>query len=156
VTGGARRIDASAIEGVTVVPLRVIADERGAVLQMLKESDAHFRRFGEIYFSSVNRGVVKGWKKHSRLVANYACVYGHIKLVLFDDRPGSATEGAVSEIFIGPAEDYRLVVIAPDIWHAFQGVSAPMALLANCATEPSDPDELERLDPTSDQIPYRW
>ena len=143
------------IDGVQVVPLPPIADERGAVYHMLKETDPHFLRFGEIYFSMVYPGVVKAWKNHTRLTANYACVFGRIKLVLFDDRTGSSTHGAVTELYIGP-EEYALVVIPPGIWHGFQGASDPLAVLANCATEPSDPAELDRVEPTSDRIPYSW
>ena len=143
------------IDGVQVVPLPPIADERGAVYHMLKETDPHFVRFGEIYFSMVHPGVVKAWKNHTRLTANYACVFGRIKLVLFDDRAGSSTHGAVTEQYLGP-EEYALVVIPPGIWHGFQGASEPLAVLANCATEPSDPAELDRVEPTSDRIPYSW
>ena len=53
------------IEGVQVVPLRRIPDERGTVSHMLKRTDPHFREFGEIYFSSVYRGVVKGFRSET-------------------------------------------------------------------------------------------
>jgi dTDP-4-dehydrorhamnose 3,5-epimerase len=145
----------SHIAGVEVVPLRVIADERGAVLHMLKATDPHFARFGEIYFSSVYPGVVKAWKNHTQLTANYACVHGRVKLVLWDDRSGSETRGTLMELFLGP-DDYKLVVIPPGIWHGFQGRGEPLSILANCASLPSDPCELERLEPRSEQIPYDW
>lgn len=147
----------STIDGVQIVSLRRIEDERGAVFQMLKATDPHFVGFGEIYFSSVFPGVVKAWKNHRRLTANYACIHGKIKLVLWDDRSGSNTRGTVMEVFLAPAQDdYNLVVISPGIWHGFQGVSQPVAILANCASEPSDPAELDRVGPESDAIPYRW
>ena len=79
------------IEGVQVIPLRRIPDERGTVMHMLRRTDPHFIEFGEIYFSSVYQGVVKGWHRHREMTLNYACVDGRVKLVLFDDRDGSFT-----------------------------------------------------------------
>ena len=48
------------IEGVKVIPLRQIPDERGTIYHMLKCTDPHFVQFGEIYFSTVYTGVIKG------------------------------------------------------------------------------------------------
>ena len=55
-------------------------------MHMLRADDPHFERFGEIYFSTVFAGVVKGWHLHERMTINYAVPFGSIKLVLFDDR----------------------------------------------------------------------
>ena len=146
---------AASIEGVKVIPLRHFSDARGSVLQMLKETDPHFLRFGEIYFSTVYPGVVKAWKNHKRITVNYACVFGRIKLVLHDGRTHSRTRGAVMEWLLGP-EEYSLVIVPPGVWNGFQGMSDPLAILANCATGPHDPAEFERLDASDSQIPYTW
>jgi dTDP-4-dehydrorhamnose 3,5-epimerase len=143
------------IDGVHVVPLRRIVDDRGSVLLMLKETDPHFVRFGEIYFSTVFAGVVKAWKNHRRMTANYACVHGRIRVALHDDRDGSPTRGQTHELVISP-DEHRLVVIPAGIWHGFKGLADPVSVLANCATEPSDPSELDRLDPDEPAIPYDW
>lgn len=122
---------------------------------MLRSDDPHFVEFGEVYFSSVYRGVVKAWKNHTRQTANYACMHGRIKVVLWDDREGSLSRGALLEVIVGP-DEYSLLVIPPGIWHGFQGLVEPLSILANCATEPHDPDELERLEPRTTSIPYAW
>jgi dTDP-4-dehydrorhamnose 3,5-epimerase len=144
-----------AIYGVQVVPLRRIPDERGTIFHMLRADDPHFDRFGEIYFTSVYRGVVKGWHRHREMTLNYACVFGGIKLVLFDEREGSSTPGALLELFLGP-DDYSLVVIPPGVWAGFKGMSEPYALVANCCTHPHDPSRTTRLDPFDNHIPYDW
>jgi dTDP-4-dehydrorhamnose 3,5-epimerase len=146
---------ASVIQGVEIVPLRRIPDERGTILHMLRADDPHFHGFGEIYFTTVYRGVVKGWHRHIEMTLNYACVAGRIKLVLFDDRDGSSTRGAVQEVFLGP-DDYSLVVIPPGIWSGFKGMSEPYALVANCCTHAHDPGRTTRLDPFENDIPYDW
>lgn len=143
------------IEGVQVVPLRRIPDERGTILHMLREDDPHFLRFGEIYFTTVYEGIVKGWHKHREMTLNYACVHGRIKLALYDERPESPTNGALMELFLGP-DDYSLAVIPPEIWTGFKGMSRPDALVANCATHAHDPSRTTRLDPFDNHIPYDW
>jgi dTDP-4-dehydrorhamnose 3,5-epimerase len=143
------------IDGVEVIPLRCIPDERGTVMQMLKRTDAHFREFGEIYFSTVYRGVVKGWHRHQEMTLNYACIFGRVKLALYDDREGSSSRGEVQEMFLGP-EAYSLVVIPPGVWNGFKGMSDPYAMIANACTHPHDPSRSERLDPFDNHIPYDW
>jgi dTDP-4-dehydrorhamnose 3,5-epimerase len=85
------------IEGVIVTPLRQMVDERGKVMHMLRVDSTVFREFGEIYFATVHPGVIKGWHIHKRMVLNYAVPHGHIKFVLYDDRPESATRGQKQE-----------------------------------------------------------
>jgi len=143
------------IDGVVVKPLKKIPDERGFIYHMLRRDDPIFEKFGEIYFSVVYPGVVKGWHIHKKMTLNYAVVQGMIKLVLYDDRKNSKTKGNLMELFIGD-ENYCLVKIPPKIWNGFKGVGAKPAIVANCATLPHDPNEISRLDPSSDKIPYNW
>ena len=143
------------IDGVKVVPLRRIPDERGTVMHMLRSTDPHFTQFGEIYFSTVYKDVVKGWHRHQQMTLNYACVSGRIKLAMYDDRPTSPTRGEIAEVFLGP-DEYALVVIPPGIWNGFKGMTDPYAIVANCATHPHNPSGSERLDPFNNQIPYDW
>ncbi|HEY2748312.1 MAG TPA: dTDP-4-dehydrorhamnose 3,5-epimerase family protein [Polyangia bacterium] len=142
------------IDGVLVQPLKRIPDERGTVSHMLKRTDPHFREFGEIYFSSIYQGAIKGWHLHRDMTLNYACIVGRIKLVLFDDRPASSTRGELMELFLGP-DNYSLVVVPPEVWNGFKGM-APESIVANCATHPHDPARSVRLSPFSDKIPYQW
>jgi len=143
------------IDGVQVVPLRRIADERGTVMHMLRATDPHFTEFGEIYFSTVYRGVVKGWHRHREMTLNYACVFGRIKLVLYDERADSPSNGELTELFLGP-DNYALVVIPPGVWNGFKGMNDPWAIVANCASRPHDPSRSDRLDPFANHIPYHW
>ena len=143
------------IAGVAVHPLRRIPDERGMVMHMLRADAPHFERFGEIYFSTVYPNVVKGWHLHRRMTLNYAVVSGMVKLVLYDDREGSPTRSQLMELFVGD-QNYVLVTVPPLVWNGFKGVGTIAAIVANCATEPHDGAEIERLDPESPRIPYTW
>lgn len=130
-------------------------DERGYIMHMLRSDDPEFEKFGEIYFSCVYPGVIKGWHLHHKMTLNYAVPVGMIKLVLFDDREGSPTRDKLQELFIGE-QNYCLVKIPAGIWNGFKGIGNQMAVVANCATLPHDPTEIERLDPFSQRIPYDW
>ncbi len=143
------------VEGVVVTPLRQICDERGKILHMLRSDSPLFKQFGEIYFSVVNPGVVKGWHIHKEMILNYAVVSGMIKLVLFDERPSSSTKGTLMEIFLGN-DNYQLVTIPPGVWNGFKGIGTGPAIVANCSSIPHDPAEIRRLDPFKNSIPYSW
>jgi dTDP-4-dehydrorhamnose 3,5-epimerase len=143
------------IDGVEIHPLRQIPDERGKVMHMLRADDPHFHQFGEIYFSVVEVGAIKAWHLHERMTINYAVPYGRIKLVIYDDRDESPTKGELEEIFLGEA-NYSLVTVPPFVWNGFKGIGEHAAIVANCATIPHDPDEIVRLHPFSEKIPYDW
>ena len=143
------------IDGVKIKPLSKISDERGMIMHMLRCDDPDFEKFGEIYFSVVYPGVVKGWHGHKEMTLNYAVIYGMIKLVLYDEREDSPTKGELQEIFMGE-DNYVLVKIPPRVWNGFKGIGTKPAVVANCATIPHDPDEIYRLDPFDNHIPYDW
>jgi dTDP-4-dehydrorhamnose 3,5-epimerase len=143
------------IEGVMIHPLRQIPDERGKIVHMLRCDDPHFERFGEIYFSTVYPGVIKGWHLHREMTLNYAVIVGMIKLVLYDDRQGSASQGELQELFVGDS-NYVLVRIPQGVWNGYKGLGVAPAIVANCATQPHDPTEIVRKDPFDQSFGYDW
>ena len=143
------------IEGVDVIHLKQIVDERGKIMHMLKSVDQHFEKFGEIYFSCAWPGTIKAWHIHKSMTLNNAVISGRAKLVLYDSRKDSKTFGEVNELFIGD-DNYCLVKIPPGITNGYKAFGDKMVILANCATEPHDPDEISYIDPFDNDIPYNW
>src|SRR3954453_12979782 len=143
------------IDGVRVVPQRVIVDERGKIMHMMKRTDPHFIEFGEIYFSCAWPGVVKAWHIHTRMTVNNAVLSGHAKLVMYDMRENSPTRGVLQEVFFGE-DNHCLVQIPPGIANGYKAYGDKLVILANCATEPHDPKEMLRSDVSSPEIPYDW
>jgi dTDP-4-dehydrorhamnose 3,5-epimerase len=143
------------IEGVAVQKLAQIADDRGKVMHMLRADSPIFTRFGEVYFSMVNPGAVKAWKKHLEMTQHFAVPVGGIRLVLYDDRADSPSAGRVEVLEIGE-DNYCLVKIPPLVWYGFEGISSTPALIANCTDLPHDNNEVERLDSHDKKIPYDW
>jgi len=143
------------IKDVLIVPLKIINDERGKIMRMLRCDDPYFKKFGEIYFSVAFPGAIKGWHVHKKMTLNYAVVEGTIKLVLYDDRKDSPTKGELVELSIGE-DNYVLVQVPPGVINGFKGLGTKSAIVANCATEPHSPDEIIRIDSFSKEIPYNW
>jgi len=139
------------IDGVVITPLSQIRDERGAVLHMLRTDAPHFAGFGEIYFSIVNPGVVKGWRRHTQMTMSLAVPKGRVKLVVADG------QGAVEEVILGEdAAEYQLITIPPMVWSGFQCISDEPAIIANCASIPHAQDEVERTSLEASDIRYTW
>jgi dTDP-4-dehydrorhamnose 3,5-epimerase len=143
------------IDGVMIVPLKQITDERGKVMHMMRDNSEGFVGFGEIYFSCIYPGAIKGWHIHKKMMLNYAVPMGNIKFVLYDDRQGSPTKGEVQEIFLG-VDNYCRVSVPPFVWNGFKGIGTETAIVANCASIAHDPDEIDRRDPFDPYIPYDW
>ena len=143
------------IDGVIVTPLRQIFDERGKVMQMMREDSSTFSRFGEIYFSCTYPGAIKAWHQHKKMTLNYAVIHGEIKCVLFDNRLNSKTRGCIEEYFLSP-ENYCLVTVPPLVWNGWKGIGDKISIVANCATLPHDPQEIERKPAFDPSIPYDW
>ena len=144
------------IAGVLVFPLREIADERGAVLHMLRNDASDFVSFGECYFSELLPGMVKAWKRQLVQTLNLAVPVGRIRLVIMDGREDSPTLGVVDELEIGRPGSYVRVKVPPGLWYGFACVGSQAALIANCADCVHHPDEVERREADDPAFPRNW
>ncbi len=145
------------IHGVKTKPLRLIADERGFLLEVLRCDDADlFTKFGQVYVSATYPGAVKAWHYHEKQVDHFACIAGMVKLVLIDTRADSPTNGAVNEFFVG-TQNPTLVQVPNLVYHGWKCISTELSLVVNVPTEPyhyAEPDEY-RLAPHG-TLPYDW
>ena len=145
------------IRGVEVKPLKVIPDERGRLMEIVRRDDSFFQGFGQVYLTTVYPGVVKAWHYHRTQTDCFTCVKGMVKVALYDDREGSDSRGTVNEIYVGE-HNPRVVVIPPGVHHGWKCVSQCEAYVINVPSEPyngSDPDEY-RTAPHDGHIPYDW
>lgn len=143
------------IDGVIVKPLKKIQENSGWFLPMLSSTTEDFRGFGEIYFSLVYPGIVKGWHLHKEMILNYAVLLGKIKMVLYDDRSNSKTKGEVMKLFLDET-NYCLIQVPNLVWTGFQGISKPYSIVANCSSIPHFENEIIRSSPFKKEIPYDW
>ena len=124
------------MDGVILTPLKKIPNANGDVLRAMKASDKGFVRFGEAYFSCLNQGATKGWKKHNKMTLNLIVITGEIKFVMYDERN-------YYEVILSK-DNYQRLTIAPGLWLAFKGLSKKNTLL-NLASIEHDSNESESM-----------
>jgi dTDP-4-dehydrorhamnose 3,5-epimerase len=145
------------IDGVKTKKLRILPDERGRLMEILRNDDELFLQFGQVYMTTTYPGVVKAWHLHKEQTDNLACVKGMIKLALYDSREQSPTFKQVDQFYLG-LHNPLLVQIPKGIYHGWMCVSPDEAIIVNIPTESYNyetPDEF-RLDPHDNDIPYDW
>ncbi|MCX7919878.1 MAG: dTDP-4-dehydrorhamnose 3,5-epimerase family protein [bacterium] len=145
------------IKDVKTKQLRVIPDERGRLMEVLRNDDELYIKFGQIYMTTTYPGVVKGWHLHRVQVDNIVAIKGMIKLVIYDAREDSPTHGEINEFFIGEYNP-MLVQIPNGVYHGWKCISESEAIIINCPTEVyhyTHPDQVN-LPPHGSVIPYDW
>ena len=145
------------IDGVKVKKLRVIPDERGCLMEILRSDDDFFENFGQVYMTTAYPGVTKAWHYHKEQTDHMTVIRGMMKIVLYDDREDSPTKGELNEFFVGPRNPI-LVRIPKGLYHGFKCISPEEAVVINIPDKTynyENPDEY-RLDPHKNDIPYDW
>jgi len=145
------------IDGVHVKHLKVIPDERGWLMEILRCDDDVFQQFGQVYVTTAYPGVVKAWHYHQKQTDNFTCIHGMMKVALYDPRKASPTCGAIMELFMGEKNPV-LITVPPGIYHGFKALGTETAYFLSIPTLPyskDDPDEF-RVPPDSPEIPYDW
>lgn len=145
------------IDGVKVKKLKLIPDDRGRLMEILRSDEPLFQRFGQVYMTTAKPGVAKAWHYHKKQDDHFTCISGKMRLALYDARKGSATFGEVNEFTVS-LDDPMLVVIPKEVYHGFKCVSDVEAVVINVPTEPYNPKEPDeyRLDAYENDIPYDW
>jgi len=145
------------IDGIEIKQLRRHADERGFLMETLRNDDPIFEKFGQSYVSLNYPGVIRAWHYHKKQDDLWVCVKGMIKAVVYDCREGSATYGEVNEIFLGD-DNPILLRIPVGTMHGYKTIGVEPSILINYPTEvynPKEPDEF-REPYDSEKIPYDW
>ena len=136
------------LDDIVVTPLARIPTSGGDVMHAMKSSDASYAGFGEAYFSWIASGLIKAWKRHSRMTMNIVVPVGRVRFVFhLDGAEAFRVEG------IG-VDRYVRLSVPPGIWFGFQGLAEPQSLVLNIASIPHDSNEVQRLALTG--IAYDW
>lgn len=136
---------------ILVLPQLRIETKGGDVLHAMKQGDAGYAGFGEAYFSLVSAGVVKAWKRHTRMTMNVVVPVGQVRFVFRWVNEDGVDEFRVEEIGVNR---YERITVPPGIWFGFQGLHRLQSLVLNIASIPHDPNEVERL--AQSDINYVW
>ena len=145
------------IEGVFIKNLKLIPDDRGRLMEILRCDDKIFKKFGQVYMTTAKPGYVKAWHYHKKQTDNFVCVKGEMRVGLYDGREGSKTKGEVQE-FVLSFDVPILLQIPPNVFHGFESDCDEESIIINIPTEPYNyktPDE-HRVDPFNNNIPFKW
>jgi len=145
------------ISGVKVRKLRLMPDDRGWLMEMLRSDWEEFEKFGQTYVTACYPGVVKAWHYHKHQTDHFICVSGMAKVALYDARDDSPTKGRINEFIMGTLNPI-LVKIPKMVYHGFTAVGAEMTIIVNVPTQLYNyekPDEY-RVAYDDPSIPYRW
>jgi dTDP-4-dehydrorhamnose 3,5-epimerase len=145
------------IDGVKTKELRVIPDERGWLMEILRNDDDIFQEFGQVYITTAYPGVTKAWHMHKKQTDNFTCIHGMMKVALYDAREDSPTYGELNEFFVGD-KNPMMISVPPFVYHGFKGIGTDVAYFISVPTLPYNydkPDEF-RLPADTDEIPYDW
>ena len=145
------------IDGIKTKKLRLLPDDRGFLMEILRSDWPEFDRFGQVYVTACYPGIIKAWHYHKIQWDHFVCVSGMAKVVLYDKRENSRTKGQVNEFYIGELNP-MLIKIPPNIYHGFTTAGDDMALIINVPTELynyENPDEY-RVEYNDSSIPYSW
>ena len=141
------------ISGVKLYPLKRMVVPGGDVFHAMKNSDPGYNGFGEAYFSTVEPGTIKAWKRHNRMTLNLIVTIGTIRFVIYDERINSPSFSCFYEATLSQKNYYRLTV-PPMVWMGFQCVGNVTAMLLNITNIPHDPSEVDRK--KIEDIVFNW
>lgn len=145
------------IDGVQTKKLKVIPDERGFLMEMMRADDEFFQRFGQVYLSVCDPGYAKGWHYHKVQTDHFVVVKGQGRVVLYDQREESPTHGEIQEFSMGERNPI-LLVIPPYVLHGITPDGDEPCYLINVPTEMykyDEPDEY-RVPFDDPSIGYDW
>ena len=131
------------LAGMIKTDLNIIEAESGSVYHGLKNTDTGYKKFGEVYFSSVKKDIIKAWKLHKEMTLNLLVPVGLVQFCFLDGREHSNTFNQTFKIMLSQTPYFRLTV-PPGIWFGFQGVAPGLNLICNVADIPHAPDEVLR------------
>ena len=135
------------VSNIIIKPLKIFRIKDGDVLHALKRSEKSFNNFGEVYFSKINKGSIKGWKIHQKMTLNLVVPLGEVEFVFYDSKNDCKI------VRIGE-KNYSRITVPPQIWFAFKGLSSPVNLIMNIADIEHDPAEVERK--SIEYINHTW
>lgn len=142
------------IDGVILHEEKQISVPNGNIFHAIKSNSEGFCGFGEAYFSQIEQGAVKGWKRHNRYTLNIVVPIGAIRFVIYDDREGSITCGQFEEIILSAKDNYKRLTVIPGLWMAFQGIGAGVSMLMDVIPEVYMENEADKK--RLDEIPFEF
>lgn len=158
---GADRCRRGKIAGVWVKELRLFADDRGLLGELVRADDpyfgADFAACAQTTLTVSYPNVIKAFHWHRHQDDAWFCVKGMIQAVLYDQRDDSPTRGLTEQYCIGE-HHLAMVIIPRGVVHGYRVLSAEPAWIVyhtSAVYDPANPDE-ERIAHDDPTIAFDW
>jgi len=123
-----------------------INHNKGDIFKIITKNDHGFDNFEEVYASSVKYNQIKAWKLHKKMTLNLVVLIGSVKFVFYDNNQFSS--------YIIGEDNYKRIVVPPNIWFGFKGLSKSLNLVINVANLIHHDQEVVRED--INKFQYDW
>ena len=125
---------AGRIEGVRAARLEPHVDHRGSLFEIVNFDDPFWEEpVVHADGITIRPGRIKGWGMHKLQTDRYLIARGSVRVVLFDGRSESPTQGLI-DVRQLTGEAPSLLSIPPGVWHADQNWGEDDALILNFPT----------------------
>jgi len=135
------------MDGIKLTPLKNIYHSKGSIFKVIKKSENTYNGFGEAYFSTINQGEIKGWKKHTKMISNIVVIFGEVDFVIYNENIDEFYNIKLSQ------NNYQRLTIQTGLWLAFRGIKKNN-ILFNLSNIEHDPEEVINTD--LNKINYNW
>lgn len=145
------------IDDVVLKECRVHTDDRGLLIEIVRDDEPVFRQVRQTTFTVAYPGVIKAFHWHRRQWDVWFFTTGMAQVVLHDLRAESPTRGRTQVLFMGERRP-ATVAIPPGVAHGYRVLGTVPAGLVYHTTErydPTDPDE-QRIPWDDPAIGFDW
>ena len=146
------------IDGVVLHEVANVPGNRGVLTEVFRPSwDSGDGSVEQIFQVKLFPGAISAWHCHAHAVDRLFASIGHLRIVLFDARPASPTNGMLKQYHLGESRP-ALLSVPPLVWHGVHNLGGTTALLLNAPSRAynyEDPDHY-RLPWDTTEIPFSW
>jgi len=136
--------------GVTLTPLPSFATDGGEVRRILRNNEETYSGFGEVYMTTITKGVVRGWKRHTKYSCNLVPILGAVQFIF-----ANLTTGQITRAIELSTKNYARLFIPSGIWFVFRGINEDNYIL-NILNQIHSSDEVERKNIEDSSLKINW
>lgn len=152
----------SQIAGVQHRPTRPVPHEDGHLTEVARANwDVLGNPIVQVHITTTFEGRIRAWGLHQQITDRLFVVSGLVRIVVFDGRKGSATEGQLNE-FVVSEKNPGLLIIPPNLYHGWKNIGTTEAVIINMPDKMYNHESPDALDLPWDSaaaqslIPYQW
>lgn len=136
------------IKDIKVVDLVPRIDDRGYLIEILRASDEHFTKFGQVYLvGDMARNTIRAFHVHKVLWDWFFISHGSAKFALVDDRKDSPTYKETNTFVISERKP-QLLVVPPGVYHGWMSLEDDTQMVSTAS------EVYNRENPDEERVPY--